>query len=159
MCVSAWDLSPFPVADHPPDLDQVTLAPNLVIANQSIGDAMSYADFEGVDGIVGVGPVILTQGTLSPDTNALIPTVMNNLVSQGLIEDQILGVHFAPATSYSDTSEPSLLSHLWMAVPEHRYRRCIDLWGDRLVFGKTMYTSSSLLSMILMCSIPSTRVG
>ncbi|KIJ21176.1 hypothetical protein PAXINDRAFT_107055 [Paxillus involutus ATCC 200175] len=92
-------------------LDQVTLAPNLVIANQSIGDAMSYADFEGVDGIVGVGPVILTQGTLSPDTNALIPTVMNNLVSQGLIEDQILGVHFAPATSYSDTNIDGALTY------------------------------------------------
>lgn len=89
------------------DYDQVTLAPNLVITNQSIGDALSYADFEGVDGIVGVGPVDLTQGTLSPDTNALIPTVMNNAITQGLIEDQILGVYFAPATSYSDTSELS----------------------------------------------------
>ncbi|KIJ65377.1 hypothetical protein HYDPIDRAFT_110424 [Hydnomerulius pinastri MD-312] len=84
--------------------DQVTLAPNLVITNQSIGDALSYADFEGVDGIVGVGPVDLTQGTLSPDTNAMIPTVMNNLISQGLLEEQILGVYFAPATSYSDTN-------------------------------------------------------
>lgn len=83
----------------------MTLAPNLVITNQSIGDALSYADFEGVDGIVGVGPVDLTQGTLSPDTNALIPTVMNNLVSQGVIENQILGVYFAPSTNYSDTSE------------------------------------------------------
>ncbi|KAG6381803.1 acid protease [Boletus reticuloceps] len=85
-------------------LDQVTLAANLVITNQSIGDALSYADFQGVDGIVGVGPVDLTLGTLSPDTNAAIPTVMNNLVSQGLIENQVLGVYFAPATSYSDTS-------------------------------------------------------
>ncbi|KAF8448784.1 acid protease [Boletus edulis BED1] len=85
-------------------LDQVTLAANLVITNQSIGDALSYADFQGVDGIVGVGPVDLTLGTLSPDTNAAIPTVMNNLVSQGLIENQVLGVYFAPAVSYSDTN-------------------------------------------------------
>ncbi|KAF8141387.1 acid protease [Boletus edulis] len=77
-------------------LDQVTLAANLVITNQSIGDALSYADFQGVDGIVGVGPVDLTLGTLSPDTNAAIPTVMNNLVSQGLIENQ--------PRSYSDTN-------------------------------------------------------
>ena len=76
--------------------------------NQSIGDALYYADFEGVDGIVGVGPVDLTQGTLSPDTNAMIPTVMNNLVSQGLIENQVLGVYFAPSTNYSDTSEYSM---------------------------------------------------
>ncbi|KAN0088293.1 Aspartic peptidase domain containing protein [Tylopilus felleus] len=85
-------------------LDQVTLAPNLVITNQSIGDALSYASFEGVDGIVGVGPVDLALGTLSPDTNATIPTAMNNLVSQGLIEDQIFGVYFAPSTNYSDAN-------------------------------------------------------
>ncbi|KAG1718675.1 acid protease [Suillus paluster] len=85
-------------------LDQVTLAPGFVITNQSIGDALSYADFEGVDGIVGVGPVILTEGTLSPSTNELIPTVMNNALSQGLITQEILGVSFAPATSYNDTN-------------------------------------------------------
>ncbi|KIO07573.1 hypothetical protein M404DRAFT_8365 [Pisolithus tinctorius Marx 270] len=85
-------------------LDQVTLAPNLVIINQSIGDALSYADFEGVDGIIGVGPVILTQGTLSPDTNATILTVTNNAVSQGLIYDQVLGIYFAPANNSSDTN-------------------------------------------------------
>lgn len=90
------------------DLDQVTLAPNLVITNQSIGDALSYASFEGVDGIVGVGPVDLALGTLSPDTNATIPTAMNNLVSQGLIEDQIFGVYFAPSTNYSDASGYSM---------------------------------------------------
>ncbi|OJA14484.1 hypothetical protein AZE42_06067 [Rhizopogon vesiculosus] len=84
--------------------DQVTLAPGFVITNQSIGDALSYADFEGVDGIVGVGPVILTEGTLSPDTDELIPTVMNNALSQGLIQEEILGVSFAPATSYNDTN-------------------------------------------------------
>lgn len=89
----------------------MTLAPNLVIHNQSIGDALSYADFEGVDGIVGVGPVDLTQGTLSPDTDAMIPTVMNNLVSQGLIEDQVLGVYFAPSTNYSDTSKYPMSNH------------------------------------------------
>ncbi|KAG1769878.1 acid protease [Suillus placidus] len=85
-------------------LDQVMLAPGFVITNQSIGDALSYADFEGVDGIVGVGPVILTEGTLSPSTNELIPTVMNNALSQGLITEEVLGVSFAPATSYNDTN-------------------------------------------------------
>ncbi|KAF8141361.1 acid protease [Boletus edulis] len=83
-------------------LDQVTLAPNLVITNQSIGDALSNAGFQGVDGIVGVGPVDLTLGTFSPDKNATAPTVMNNLMSQGLIENKVLGVYFGPATNYSD---------------------------------------------------------
>ncbi|GBE83524.1 Polyporopepsin [Sparassis crispa] len=85
-------------------LDQVTIAPGFVINDQSIGDALEYADFEGVDGIIGVGPTILTEGTLYPDTNALIPTVMDNALEQGLIESEILGVYFAPATKYNDTN-------------------------------------------------------
>ncbi|KAG0703367.1 acid protease [Suillus ampliporus] len=84
--------------------DTVTLAPGLVIAKQSIGDALQSADFEDVDGIIGVGPVDLTQGTLSPDTNALIPTIMDNALEQGLIKKRILGVSFAPATTYNDTN-------------------------------------------------------
>ncbi|KAG1747768.1 acid protease [Suillus paluster] len=83
--------------------DTVTLAPDLVIANQSIGDALQYADFEGVDGIIGVGPVDLTNGTLSPD-NTLIPTIMNNALKQGLIKKEILGVLFAPPATYNDTN-------------------------------------------------------
>ena len=35
---------------------------------------VAYADFEGANGIIGVGPVDLTQATLSPDTNATIPS-------------------------------------------------------------------------------------
>lgn len=88
----------------------MTLAPNLVITNQSIGDALQFADFEGVDGLVGVGPVDLTLATLIPDINATIPTVMNNLVSQKLIEHQVLGVYFAPSTNYSDLSKCSMPS-------------------------------------------------
>lgn len=111
----------------------MTLAPNLVLANQSIGDALSFADFQGVDGIVGVGPVVLTQGTLSPDTNALIPTVMNNLVSQGLIADQVLGVYFAPATNDNDTSEYSCLAHQ-LKSDMRRWR--INLRRHRFKLGK-----------------------
>ncbi|KAG2143546.1 acid protease [Suillus bovinus] len=85
-------------------LDRVTLAPGLVIKNQSIGDALSYADFGGVDGIVGVGPVGLTEGSLSTNVNELVPTVMDNALSQGLITKEILGVSFAPATSDNDTN-------------------------------------------------------
>ncbi|KAG0704564.1 acid protease [Suillus ampliporus] len=84
--------------------DTVTLGPDLVIAKQLIGNALQSADFEGVDGIIGVGPVDLTQGTLSPDTNALIPTIMDNALEQGLIKKRILGVSFAPATTYNDTN-------------------------------------------------------
>ena len=83
----------------------MTIAPDIVIKNQSIGDALEYADFEGVDGIIGVGPPDLTIGTLYPDVNATIPTVMDNALQQGLIPTEILGVSFAPAIDYNDTSK------------------------------------------------------
>ena len=84
---------------HFKDLDQVTLANGLVLHNQSIGDATQSADFQGVDGIVGVGPAILTEGTLSPAKNTIIPTVMDTALAQGVISTEVLGVSFAPTTS------------------------------------------------------------
>lgn len=84
--------------------DTVTLAENFVITKQSIGDALQFSDFNGVDGIIGFGPVDLTQGTQTPDTNALVPTIMDNALKQGLIKNEILGISFAPATSSKDTN-------------------------------------------------------
>ena len=63
---------------------------------------------EGVEGVLGVGPVSLTKGTLSPDKDRTIPTVMKNLKSQRLIEKEVLGVYFAPLTSNDDTGEYSM---------------------------------------------------
>lgn len=51
-------------------LDQVTIASGLVIPNQSIGVASTSSGFSGVDGILGIGPVDLTVGTLSPATTS-----------------------------------------------------------------------------------------
>ncbi|KAF8589717.1 aspartic peptidase A1 [Ramaria rubella] len=79
-------------------LDQVTLAPNLVITNQSIGSAIFSQDFQGTDGILGIGPTDLTEGSLSsPDTTTLIPTVTDNLFSQ-------LGISFEPTTATETTN-------------------------------------------------------
>ena len=74
----------------------MTLAANLVIKDQSLGSRIYSEGFEGVNGILGVGPVELTRGTLSSDKSATVPTVMNNLLLQGLIEKEVLGVYFAP---------------------------------------------------------------
>ncbi|KAJ7444588.1 aspartic peptidase A1 [Mycena galericulata] len=79
-------------------LDQVTIAPGLVIPQQSIGVATSSDGFEGVDGIIGIGPVDLTLDTLSPDTSATIPTVTDNLFSQGTISAHSIGISFEPTT-------------------------------------------------------------
>ncbi|KAF8588745.1 aspartic peptidase A1 [Ramaria rubella] len=88
--------------------DQVTLATGLVIKTQSIGVASQSEGFEGVDGILGIGmslcPVDLTLDTLTPGANTEIPTVTDNLFSQGTITSHEVGVSFEPTTSASVTN-------------------------------------------------------
>jgi len=82
--------------------DTVALSSDLVITSQSIGVASSSQGFDGVDGILGIGPTDLTEGTVSNvDT---VPTVTDNLYSQGTISADAVGVSFAPTTSESDTN-------------------------------------------------------
>jgi hypothetical protein len=84
--------------------DEVTLGKGLVIKKQSIGVATTSSGFSGVDGILGVGPIDLTQGTVTGLGDNEIPTVVNNLFSQGTITEPTLGVFFAPTTSESETN-------------------------------------------------------
>ena len=66
----------------------------LTVTSQSIGAATSATGFDGVDGIIGFGPVDLTEGTVS-NANT-VPTFMDNLYSQGSISSEVLGVFFQP---------------------------------------------------------------
>ncbi|KAG6333844.1 hypothetical protein ID866_5242 [Astraeus odoratus] len=124
-------------------LDQVTLAPNLIIKNQSIGDALSYAYFAGVDGIIGVGPTALTQGTLYPSVDMEIPTVMDNAVAQHLIECNILGVYFAPTDSTNDTNgaityggvDSSLYVSSVMYTPLTTTYPASNFWGINVTYA------------------------
>lgn len=49
-------------------IDQVTISEDLVVFRQSIGVANTSQGINNIDGILGVGPVQLTNGTLSPIT-------------------------------------------------------------------------------------------
>ena len=80
----------------------MTLGPALVIENQSIGVASQAQGFQNVDGILGVGPVDLTQGTVS--SGGLVPTVTDNLFSQGTITSDSLGIFFEPTTGSGDVN-------------------------------------------------------
>ncbi|KIL59248.1 hypothetical protein M378DRAFT_14952 [Amanita muscaria Koide BX008] len=80
--------------------DTVTIG-SLVIPNQSIGVATTSTGFAGTDGIIGIGPVDLTVGTLSPDTNTPIPTVTDNAYAQGSLTADQIGISFEPTTSTS----------------------------------------------------------
>ncbi|OJT11874.1 Polyporopepsin [Trametes pubescens] len=77
--------------------DNVSLGSGLNIKGQSIGVASESDGFDGVDGILGIGPVDLTVATLSPDTRSTIPTVTDNLFSQGVITQNLVAVSFAPS--------------------------------------------------------------
>ncbi|KZV69141.1 acid protease [Peniophora sp. CONT] len=84
--------------------DTVTLGNNITVANQSIGVATESEGFNGVDGILGIGPVALTQGTLSSDSTLEIPTFTDNLFSEGLIDDNLVAVSFEPTTTADATN-------------------------------------------------------
>ncbi|KAG2114836.1 acid protease [Suillus clintonianus] len=83
--------------------DTVTLNSDLVIEKQSIGVAIDTSGFNGLDGLLGLGPADLTQNTISNEYE--VPTVTDNLYTQGTIGSEVLGVFFAPASSSDSNGE------------------------------------------------------
>ena len=59
--------------------------------------ASSAQGFEDVDGILGIGPVDLTAGTLS--SGEVVPTVTDNLFAQGSIPSDSIGIFYEPTTA------------------------------------------------------------
>lgn len=83
--------------------DTVTLATGLVIKSQSIGVASTSKGFDNVNGIIGIGPVSLTEGTVS---NAkTVPTVTDNLFKSGAISSDAIGIFYQPATKGGGSGE------------------------------------------------------
>ncbi|KAJ3833050.1 aspartic peptidase domain-containing protein [Lentinula raphanica] len=91
--------------------DTVALSNELIIKNQSIGVADFQQGFNSMDGILGIGPVDLTDGTilgsLAPVTT--VPTVSDNLFSEGVISTEVVGVSFVPTTGASNEPEGELI--------------------------------------------------
>ncbi|KAF5366346.1 hypothetical protein D9757_011466 [Collybiopsis confluens] len=77
--------------------DKVTLSSSLVVTQQSIGVASSSSGFSGTDGILGIGPTDLTADTVNGAST--VPTVVDNLFSQGTISQKVIGISFAPTTT------------------------------------------------------------
>jgi pepsin A len=75
----------------------------LVIDSQSIGVASDSTGLDGLDGLLGLGPVDLTEGTVSNANQ--VPTVTDNLYTQQTISSEVLGVFFAPASSEDSSGE------------------------------------------------------
>lgn len=51
-----------------------------------------------------IGPEILTEGTLTNEPSTEIPTVTQNLYTQGKISEEVVGVFFAPTTTDVSTN-------------------------------------------------------
>ncbi|KAG2367624.1 aspartic proteinase [Suillus spraguei] len=85
-------------------IDTLTLGNELTITQQSIGVASTSTGFTGVDGILGIGPLDLTECTLTGYPDTTIPTVTDNLYSQGAISVLVIGVSFEPTTTETNTN-------------------------------------------------------
>ena len=73
------------------------LGPGVVIHEQSICVASETPGHGNrADGILGLGPVALTAETLVDEPTTLIPTVIDNLLSQGDIDQRVISYFFAP---------------------------------------------------------------
>ncbi|TCD68313.1 hypothetical protein EIP91_011172 [Steccherinum ochraceum] len=84
--------------------DKISLNSGLNVFGQSIGVATSSTGFDGVDGVIGLGPNDLTVGTLKPDTTTTIPTVTDNLFSQAVISQNQVAVSFEPTTTFPNVN-------------------------------------------------------
>ncbi|KAI9450419.1 aspartic peptidase A1 [Lactarius psammicola] len=118
-------------------LDTVTLGDGLVIPEQSIGVASNSSGLGDFDGILGIGPVDLTIGTLSPATDTSIPTVTDNLFSQGTIASNLVAVSFEPTTTtsaengeltFGGTDSTKFTGELTF-VPRTETSPASDFWG------------------------------
>ncbi|KAI5118252.1 hypothetical protein M0805_007501 [Coniferiporia weirii] len=86
--------------------DEVSLGEGLVIQSQSIGVASSAQGFSDVDGILGIGPVDLTEGTVSGTQQ--VPTVTDNLFKQGTISSNSVGISYVPTTESTNVANGKL---------------------------------------------------
>ncbi|KIM40927.1 hypothetical protein M413DRAFT_411839 [Hebeloma cylindrosporum] len=132
--------------------DQVTLG-NLVIKNQSIGVASKATGFSDVDGILGIGPVGLTQGTVKGV--ASVPTVTFNLFQQKSIPAESIGISYNPTTEDGQLNgelvfggvDNSRFSGDITYVPITKHSPASNYWGiDQTVFyGNDLVTGKPLL--------------
>lgn len=84
------------------DTDTFSFSSSLTINQQSIGVANTTQGFQGVDGILGIGPAALTYGTVQNTNN--VPTVSDNLKSQNKITTEVIGISYNPSNQRSTSN-------------------------------------------------------
>ncbi|KDR71424.1 hypothetical protein GALMADRAFT_143704 [Galerina marginata CBS 339.88] len=131
--------------------DLVAITPGLSISGQSIGVASTSTGFQGVDGILGIGPVDLTLGTLSPATNTLIPTVTDNLFTTGTIPAHSIGISFEPTITGDDQNgeitwggvDTSKFTGAITSIPVTKTSPSSEFWG---IDASVQYGTTTILA-------------
>lgn len=133
-------------------IDEVTLGPGLVIQKQSIGVSSQATGFSDVDGILGIGPVDLTTGTVK--STSTVPTVTDNLLKQGTIPTESIGISYIPTTDETNAvngeltfggTDSSKFSGSISYVPITKTSPASNYWGiDQSV---TYGTSTTIMDL------------
>lgn len=79
--------------------DKVALSSTISVSSQAIGVATNSTGFEGVDGVLGIGPSILSKGTTSQGATVQYPTLTDNLWSKGIMSADVVSLAFAPTNA------------------------------------------------------------
>ncbi|KAF8139020.1 aspartic proteinase [Boletus edulis] len=138
--------------------DTVTLSPDLVINQQSIGvsHVFSFNKSDGIDGVLGIGPVDLTENTVDGVDTVL--TVMDNLHSQGTISEEVLGVFFNPdlqvgALTFGSYDESAIRGPM-LYFPVTTTPPASGFWGTELSIGYGNDTILSSAADVFSTSVP-----
>ncbi|KAG6373871.1 aspartic proteinase [Boletus reticuloceps] len=139
-------------------IDAVTLSPDLVINQQSIGvsHVFSSDNSDGIDGVLGIGPVDLTKNTV--DGVDTVPTVMDNLRSQGTISEEVFGVFFKPDLQVGELTfgsyDESAIRGPMLYFPVTTTPPASGYWGTELSIGYGNDTILSSAAGVLATSVP-----
>jgi len=83
--------------------DTLTLSPDLAIENFGVGVALIAIGFDGLDGIIGLGPQVLTYQTLFP-AGGYVPTVTDTLFDIGEITSYRVSICMEPTATNGTTN-------------------------------------------------------
>ncbi|KAG2360600.1 aspartic peptidase A1 [Suillus spraguei] len=145
-------------------LDTVTLGSGIAVHQQSIGvinsdseDTPTDSTETGVtanvpiDGILGIGPVGLTVGTLTQSPTTKIPTVTDNLYKQGAISQDIVSVFIQPSNPQTEVqgqltfggTDATMYTGSIAYTPITTTSPASNFWG---IDGSITYNSNMILS-------------
>ncbi|EKM48656.1 uncharacterized protein PHACADRAFT_108504 [Phanerochaete carnosa HHB-10118-sp] len=137
-------------------LDKVTISPDLIIEKQSIGVASESQGISAVDGVFGIGPIDLTKDTVSGQLE--VPTVLDNMTSQGIIKSNVLGIFFEPTVkertvtgelTFGGFDQRKITSNVTF-TPITTVKPAAEYWGikQNIKYGKNLHLLSGSAGVV-----------